>query len=503
MTQPDADRKSDEGAPRLSPSQATNYALGGIAQNIMGNVLNQLVYPIFSDGLGLSKWLVSLGFGIPRVLDAIIDPWIGHLSDNHRGRFGRRKPFMFAGGALSAIAFAFLWLPASGGWGTTETFIWFMVFTTLFYIGFGLFNIPYSALAYEIAETGRSRTRLLTYKNIIIVIASVPLSMTLILCMYDWGALLEPGSIWDRCQALTAPVSEDSGAQSSQLPLGGIMVVGAIVGVLIFISALAPLLCRETRITEGQPHGSLWATIKESIRCPPFLLLNIGIVLAFIGVFLVMPMAFYVNLHYVYSGDMVKAGIMTSAVGIMQGIVGVVASLVTAWLLNRIGAYRGMLLCLLVVIASHIMTYWMYTPANPWLQLIPMGIWVFAWTGVMLAYQVMLGDCCDYDELQTGLRRQGSFSAVTAFLTKIAIGITQALAGLVLASSGIVEGAVRQSESTISLLRYEYAIIPSLFIGLAFVVFLRYPLRGNRPEEIRDELRRRHSMDTLPVHPKA
>ncbi|NLD51673.1 MAG: MFS transporter [Clostridiales bacterium] len=43
--------------------------------------------------------------------DAVSDPMMGILSDNTRGRFGRRKPYLVLGGALLMVSMALLWLP--------------------------------------------------------------------------------------------------------------------------------------------------------------------------------------------------------------------------------------------------------------------------------------------------------------------------------------------------------------------------------------------------------
>jgi len=57
---------------------------------------------------------VGLIGSIPRIFDAISDPLVGFISDNHRGKWGRRRPFIFVGALLAGLIFAVMWQLPSG-----------------------------------------------------------------------------------------------------------------------------------------------------------------------------------------------------------------------------------------------------------------------------------------------------------------------------------------------------------------------------------------------------
>jgi Na+/melibiose symporter-like transporter len=61
--------------------------------------------------------MVTVGFILTllRVADAVMDPTIGYLSDRTRGKFGRRKPWIAAGGLVAAPAIVWAFHPGSGG----------------------------------------------------------------------------------------------------------------------------------------------------------------------------------------------------------------------------------------------------------------------------------------------------------------------------------------------------------------------------------------------------
>ncbi|MBN9555659.1 MAG: MFS transporter, partial [Alphaproteobacteria bacterium] len=59
---------------------------------------------IFTRDFGISLGTIGLIFLLGRLWDAFTDPLVGALSDRTRTRFGRRKPWIAAGGALFLVA---------------------------------------------------------------------------------------------------------------------------------------------------------------------------------------------------------------------------------------------------------------------------------------------------------------------------------------------------------------------------------------------------------------
>lgn len=67
--------------------------------------------------LGLSKSLMSLVFVAGPLSGLIMQPIIGVLADRSRSRFGRRRPFMLAGCAVSVFAMMLLsWAREVAAW---------------------------------------------------------------------------------------------------------------------------------------------------------------------------------------------------------------------------------------------------------------------------------------------------------------------------------------------------------------------------------------------------
>jgi GPH family glycoside/pentoside/hexuronide:cation symporter len=103
-------------------------------------------------------------------------------------------------------------------------------------------------------------------------------------------------------------------------------------------------------------------------------------------------------------------------------------------------------------------------------------------------------DICDYDELRTGKRREGMYSAVTGFLIKLSIALVGIITGWALVSLGIGGSDPVLSEHQMFTLRYLYVIIPvtSMLISVAFI--WKYPLTKIKVKEIQKELADRNAL---------
>ena len=475
----------------LTFAQCLVYGIGGAAQSYMGNILNILAIPIFSVALGVDPVLIGLGMGLPRIWDAFFDPWIGHLSDSWSGRWGRRKPFMVTGSLVVGLSFGLLWVP-SPDWSKNLIFAWFMVFSLVFYTGFALFSIPYTALAYEMAKETRERARLLAVKGLLTSIASLGTPWIYMMCFWNWTSLVREGSLLHRLGTLVARNPEKNAE------LHGIMIVGLALALFMMLGGLCTVFCSEDPEVKRPDSHQFFGSLKTAVKNRAFIFLNGGLLLAFTGVFLEMPLTYYINIYYLFDGDKMAAAAMLAKLGTVQSGLNIVAVPVCAWLVGRWGGSRMMPFFLGATAVGFSIKYWTYTPVYPWLQIIPMGIWAFAWCGTMLSYNVLLGDVCDYDEYCTGVRREGVYGAVNALINKVGIGVATGLSGVLLTVSGVKAADALQTAQAVHLLRLECATVPVFFLILALGVFHFYPLRDARAHEMREEIKLRRMAERLP-----
>ncbi|WP_287128376.1 MFS transporter, partial [Candidatus Cyanaurora vandensis] len=114
----------------------------------------------------LAAPLVGVLLTVGRLVDALVDPWIGRWSDQSRGPWGRRKPFLLLAAPVAVVALVLLWTPpmATSGWVNG---LYFGVVSTVFYGALSCVGIPYDSTLPELATTPQARLNLSTWKNVL------------------------------------------------------------------------------------------------------------------------------------------------------------------------------------------------------------------------------------------------------------------------------------------------------------------------------------------------
>ena len=112
-------------------------------------IISVLFFVFMTNVLRISPGWAGTIVMITKIWDAVFDPMLGVISDNTRGRMGRRRPYIFWGGVLLLGAMALLWLPVS-----FESEIARVVYVTAAYLFYctvsSMIAIPYASMSTEI-----------------------------------------------------------------------------------------------------------------------------------------------------------------------------------------------------------------------------------------------------------------------------------------------------------------------------------------------------------------
>lgn len=109
---------------------------------------------ILARDFGVSLTLVGTLYLAGQLLNCMLDPVVGALSDRTQSRFGRRRPWIAGGGVLFVAGSAMLFFPPQGlGAG------WLSIALAAYYSGLALLSTPLLAWSGEIAPDYHDRTR--------------------------------------------------------------------------------------------------------------------------------------------------------------------------------------------------------------------------------------------------------------------------------------------------------------------------------------------------------
>jgi GPH family glycoside/pentoside/hexuronide:cation symporter len=148
------------------------------------------------------------------------------------------------------------------------------------------------------------------------------------------------------------------------------------------------------------------------------------------------------------------------------------------------------MLFLAVAVAGTIGKWWLYTPEAPYLQLVVTALMAPGLSALWTLLGSMIADVTDYDELQNGTRREGSFGAIYNWTLKLGFAVCFLIGGIILEASGFDEAlGGGQSEQTLTTLRVLYSVVPALGLAAAIALIAGYPIGEAEASETREKLK--------------
>ncbi len=151
---PDARARTDE---RLAYGRLAAYSVGGSVDSICSFFLTTLLYFYLTAVCGLTGAAAGSSLAVALVVDAVVDPLVGSISDNSNSHRGRRQPFMLAAAIPAMVALGLLFSIPSGFTG-----IFLLVYATalclILRVSMSFFNVPYIALGAELTDDYQGRT---------------------------------------------------------------------------------------------------------------------------------------------------------------------------------------------------------------------------------------------------------------------------------------------------------------------------------------------------------
>lgn len=460
------------------------YGLGAFVNNLLAAAIGGMMI-VLNLGLGMNPAVVGLLGALPRLVDALVDPLMGFISDRTRSRWGRRRPYIFAGAIASGVVFALLWqLPR--GRGETFYFVWFLVGSILFYLAYTVYAAPWVALGYELTPDYHERTRLMGVQNFIGQLAYV----------------VSPWFLWIMTyRQLFA--DQVSGAAALSVVIGAV-VIGFGVLPAIFLRerfkdvAAIGAEARRTAALAGAGSAFLrnlrefFAGFATTLRSRPFQKLCVATFLVFNGFILVSSFQFYVIIYYVCGGDQAAGAKYAGYAGTLGAIGTFLVIVLVTWLGTRIGKRRAFFVSTAVSIAGYALKWICYDPRLPLLSIVPAPLIAFGLGGLFTLVPAMVADVVDVDELETHERREGMYSSVFWWVVKLGMAAALAGGGFLLNATGFdlaLGGA--QSARAITLMRLCDAGIPMLTSALAIWAVAATSITEEKAREVRAELERR------------
>ncbi len=453
--------------------------MGGLASNYIYNLLNSLGLLLYSNYLGMDPVLAGMALLIPRLFDAITDPIIGNLSDNFKSRWGRRKPFMIPGVIACAVMMPLFWTPPfpdtiNAPWYANGPFWYLAILGCAYSLAYTFFMIPWTAMGYELTPDYDERTRVLAWQMYIGLFGSMTIPWMYRFCLGgDFG-----------------PFTFEFGDA-----LQGALYVSIAVGLIVLVTGLAPAFaCPEIPVAQKQPKIHLLEALRCTIANRAFAILLLAYVVVIVSIFSAASLLPFVFLYYVFGGNEIATGDLTGQAGTLGAVIAYVSMFLVISVSAKTTKRKAMIIGLSLGLLGAATSYWALDPRWPLMIFVPTVISALGMQGCWLMVSSMVADICDEDELLTGRRREGMFSAAISFALKASQALTFVIGGILLKVSGFDASQAKISGVSVETgLAMKDMVVGFQVVGfiIAIIAFWFYPISRERSVETRRRLESR------------
>lgn len=446
------------------------YGSGSFADMTFQWTLIAFALPILNIELGFSPWIIGLVLAVTRIWDAVTDPLMGSISDNTRTRYGRRRPYIGVGAILCGLFFISIWFVPQNisDW---QFFFYFLVTSILFYTSFTVFSVPLYAMGYEMSPDFHERTKIMGVR-----IFSNSLNGII---LFPWFLAFIHLSIWS-----------DS--------VEGIRMTGLGIGLLMMVLGLIPALTLKEKVktyVEKQERVSVLKSLKFTFGCKPYVFLIAAFFIALFAYNTVATIYVYPLKYLVCAGDDARYSFWVGWIEASHHISTLCVLIPITLLSKRIGKRMACILAPLFLIVGSLAYLVCFIPDMPWLVVVPRALVAMGWAGLFVLVPSMIADVVDYDEQQTGTRREGMFGAVHFWVIKLALAFALLTTGLIVEFSGFdIDLGINQPEGAMNNIIWLLGILPTIGAAIAFYCIYRYSLTEEKMHGIRAELEERRGV---------
>jgi glycoside/pentoside/hexuronide:cation symporter, GPH family len=452
------------------------FGLGMLANQMFPAALGIFMVVLVQD-MGFPGWMWGVLFFLPRVFDAFTDPIMGFISDNTRSTWGRRKQYVFIGAIVMGISFVAMWQLYRAD-GVNYNFVYFLLWSIVFYAGLTLFSIPYVAMGYEMSDDFHERTSIMAVAQWI----------------GQWAWVIAP---WFWVVMYDKSWFENADTATRTLSIW--------VGVICMLLAMVPAIFLPSRSSRDDTHlvPLTWANFgggmreiligfKESFGYPAFRKLCYATFLIFNAFNTVAAFSFFIVVYHLFNGSTTDAWIWPTLFGSIGALITTFLVIPTvAWMSKKMGKKNAFMLSQGISIIGYILLWFLMVPGKPWMFMFALPFFSFGIGGLFTLMMSMTADVCDLDELATGKRREGIFGAIYWWMVKFGFAIAGLLSGAIMSFVGFVPGVAAQAAGAVDGLRLFYSGVPIFGTLLAMWIMRDYDLDEKRATEVHAELERR------------
>lgn len=466
-------RPQSQAQPTVRTGLLLLYASGSLGVALSYQAFSAYIQFLYIDILGVRAAWIGLVWALYGLWNAVNDPLAGYWSDRTHTRWGRRIPWIAGLFIPLSISFFLLWYPFGGATvslSETGLLFYFLAVVLVFDLLWTLVVMNWTALFPEMVPDERQRAAVSGWRQIFSIVGLLI------------GVALPPllaGADWSNRSAMA-------------------LLLAVVTAVSFGLSLLGSRERPEFAADQSPPFTEALRLTLANRDYRAFLAANLLIQYVFLAMAANIP--FYAKYVLRIQSDVTVGG-LTLSVELQNSlllatafIVALIAMPLWIALARRNGAWTTLRACCLFSAAALV---YFFFPTTFFGGLGATTLFGLCLAGLLMLGDLLIADVVDVDELQTGVRREGTFFGVNGLVIRLAFVIQGLLTAVVLTVSGYVNptpGVLypEQPHTALFGIRLMMAGLPTFALLLAYVVLRYYRLHGERLDAARAQVEALH-----------
>jgi len=469
---------------RLSRGTIAAYAAGSLGTGGFATLPGLVLTYYLTDSLGVAALMAGVIVTIAKVWDVVIDPVVGALTDRDLARHGSRRRHMLVGSFALPVLFA-LTFAVPPGLAPAAGAIWVLIAFVLTATAFSLFQVPYIALPAELTSRYDERTRLLTWRVVVLTFAILlfgaggpqlrsatgdPTTGYLLMGIVS-GVLIGAGMLVATRVARRGLTARSAMAAGGTIAAEQAELVADSVG-----DAPDHRVGADASSSGGGVRDNFRVAFETLRRSQPFRALLLTFVLQALATGLMLAGAQYLATWVLRSEDAVTF--------LFVALIAPALIAAPAWglLARRAGKERAYALAGTVFAFAALTTVGAMWAPGPWIYA-SVAVAGIAYAGMQSLPMAMLPDVISYDARRHGPGRAGAFGGVWTAGETTGFALGASVLAVVLAVTGYVErtagAVVVQPDAAVDGIVLSFSVVPAALVLLSLVPLARYRLRRN------------------------
>jgi Na+/melibiose symporter-like transporter len=426
------------------------YATGSLATGGFATLPGLVLVYFLTDTLGVAPLAAGAIVTVAKVWDVLIDPVIGARSDQSLARTGSRRRFMIWGAVTIPVFFA-VTFAAPASLGPLASGLWVLIAFLLCAVSFSLFQVPYVALPAELVKRYDERTRLLTWRVVVLTAA---------ILLFGAGG-----------PALRAAPGDDG---------AGYLLMGIVAGIVIGAAMLVASSVAPTDVPRARVRAT--ASLAQNYSGGIDALRRSRAFRALLATYMLQGLATGLMLA---GAQFVATWVLRSELAVtllFVALIGPAVLLAPAWgrLARRIGKERAFVLASIGFAVAALLLIGLLWEPGPWVYG-PIALAGAAYAGMQTLPLAMLPDVISDDAHRHGSGHAGVIGGLWTAGETAGMGFGAIVLTIVLALTGYAESTggavVEQPGSAIAGIVVAFSIVPAALVASSLLTLRRYPLR--------------------------